>query len=112
MLAFVAHVGAAAFHGFCSDEAQFTDADAGGGEGLQNEGEAVLTLAFSGANEADVFLAGELAARVGKKGALNFEGLDDKIATPAKFEPAVHSGEHGIDGGWGVVLFKVFFPSN
>ena len=110
VLAFVVHMGAAGFDGFGGDEGEFTDADAGGGEGLQDEGEAVVADFFCGADEADVFVAGEFFVFVGEEGALDAERFEEEVGAVVEFEVAVQGGEDGVDGGGSVVLGEVGFP--
>ena len=110
VFAFVVHIGAAGFNGFGGDEGEFTDADAGGGEGLQDEGEAVVAVFFCGADEADVFVAGEFFVFVGEEGALDAKGFEEEIGAVVEFEVAVQGGEDGVDGSGGVVLGEVGFP--
>lgn len=110
VFAFVVHMGAAGFDGFGGDEGEFTDADAGGGEGLQDEGEAVVAVFFCGAHEADVFVAGEFSLFVGEEGALDAERFEEEVGAVVEFEVAVQSSEDGVDGSGGVALGEVGFP--
>ena len=110
VFAFVVHMGAAGFDGFGGDEGKFTDADAGGGEGLQDEGEAVVAVFFCGADEADVFIAGEFFVFIGEEGALDTEGFEEEVGAVVEFEVAVQGSDDGVDGGGGVVLGEVGFP--
>ena len=112
MFAFVVDVGAAAAHGVGGDEAEFADADAGGGDGLQDQGKAVLAGVFCGLDEALVFCAGEFFVFVAEVGALDFQGLDEEVAALVVFEVAVDGGEEGVDGGGGVVLHELVFPGD
>lgn len=112
VLAFVVNVGAAAAHGVGGDEAEFADADACGGDGLQDQGKAMLSRVFCCLHEALIFCMTEFFVFVAEKGALNFQGLDEKVAALMVFEVAINGGQECVDGGGGVVLHELVFPGD
>lgn len=112
MFAFVVNVGVAAAHGVGGDEAEFADADACGGDGLQDQGKAVLAGVFCGLDEALVFCAGEFFVFVAEVGALDFQGLDEKVAALVVFEVAINSRQECINGGGRIVLHELVFPGD
>ena len=112
VLAFVANVGAAAAHGVGGDEAEFADADDCGGDGLQDQGKAVLTCVFCCLHEALVFCVTEFFVFVAEKEALNFQGLDEKVAALVVFEVAINSRQECINGGGRIALHELLFPGD
>lgn len=112
MFAFVVDICASAAHGVGGDEAEFTDADAGGGYGLQDQGKAVLSGAFCGLDETLVLCVGEFFVFVAEVGTLDFQGLNEKVTALMVFEVAVDSGEQGVDGGGRIPLDELLFPSD
>lgn len=112
VLAFVANMSTTAAHSIGGDKAEFADADACGGDGLQDQGKAVLACVFCCLHEALVFCAGEFFVFVAEVGALDFQGLDEEVSALVVFEVAVDGGEEGVDGGGGVVLHELVFPGD
>lgn len=112
VLSFVANMSTTAAHGVSGDEAEFADADACGGDGLQDQGKAVLTCVFCCLHEALIFCVTEFFVFVTEKGTLDFQGLDEKVAALVVFEVAINGGQECVDGGGGVVLHELVFPGD
>lgn len=104
-LSFEGDVGAAVGEGFCGDVAELADADAGGADGFDNEGELVLAGAMGSADESVVVVEAEGAVAVAKEGALDAQIFDAAICDLCETKIAVEGGEHGVDGTWGVAFF-------
>lgn len=102
--AFEVDLGAAVLHGLGGDVAEFADAEAAGGDGLEDEGEALLALAASGAHEGEVVALGEFAAGRAEELALHAQVADAAVAAPEEAAVAVDGGEHGVDADGGVAL--------
>ena len=102
---FEGDVGAAIGEGFCGDMAELADADAGGADGFDDEGELVLAGAVSGADESVVVVEAEGAVAVAKEGALDAQIFDAAVCNICETKIAVESGEHGVNGTWGVAFF-------
>lgn len=112
MLAFVANMSTTSAHSIGGDKAKFADADACGSNGLQDQGKAVLAGVFCCLHEALVFCAGEFFVFVAEKGALNFQGLDEKVAALVVFEVAINSRQECINGGGRIALDELLFPGD
>lgn len=112
MLAFVANMSTTAAHSIGGDKAEFADADAGGGDGLQDQGKAVLAGVFCGLDEALVFCAGEFFVFVAEVGALDFQGLDEEVSALVVFEVAINSRQECINGGGRIALDELLFPGD
>lgn len=112
VLTFVVDICTTAAHGVGGDEAEFTDADAGGGDGLQDQGKAMLSRVFCCLHEALVFCVTEFFVFVAEKGALNFQGLDEKVAALVVFEVAINGSQECVDGGGRIALDELLFPGD
>lgn len=102
---FEGDVGAAVGEGFCGDVAELADADAGGADGFDDEGELVLTGAVGSADESVIVVKAEGAVAVAKEGALDAQIFDAAVCDLCETKIAVEGGEHGVDGTWGVAFF-------
>lgn len=102
---FEGDVGAAIGEGFYGDMAELADADAGGADGFDDEGELVLAGAVGGADESVVVVEAKGAVAVAEEGALDAQIFDAAVCDICETKIAVEGGEHGIDGAWGVAFF-------
>ena len=102
---FEGDVGAAVGESFCGDVAELADADAGGADGFDDEGELVLTGAVGSADESVIVVKAEGAVAVAKEGALDAQIFDAAVCDLCETKIAVEGGEHGVDGTWGVAFF-------
>lgn len=96
--AFEVDLGAAVLHGLGGDVAEFADAEAAGGDGLEDEGEALLALAAGSAHEDEVVALGELAGRVAEEAALHAQVADAQILPALEGEETVQGGKLAVDG--------------
>lgn len=112
VLTFVANMSTTAAHGVSGDEAEFADADACGGDGLQDQGKAMLSRVFCCLHEALIFCVTEFFMFVTEKGTLDFQGLDEKIAALVVFEVAINSRQECVDGGGRIALDELLFPGD
>ena len=112
VLTFVANMSTTAAHGVSGDETEFADADACGGDGLQDQGKAMLSRVFCYLHETPVFCVTEFFVFVAEKGTLDFQGLDEKIAALVVFEVAINGSQECVDGGGRIALDELLFPGD
>lgn len=111
-LSFVDDFRPASGHGPNRDEPQLGHPDAGGADGLDDEGEALVFLSLCGANQSGIFGAGQLPALVAKQGLLDLQQPDRALPPAHPAEKAVDGGQHGIDGSRGVGGGQRLLPGN
>ena len=83
-LALVADFGAATLHCLGSDEAQFTDPDAGGADGLDDQGQPLVFLPLGGPDKAHILGAGQFPVLGEKEGLLDFQLPQPQLALAAE----------------------------
>ena len=98
-LAFQADLGAAAAHRLAGDVPQLRHTDAGGADGLQQQGKALAAGPAGGVQQTVVVGAGQLAAGVAEGAALHPQKPRPKLRPAGKAEKAVKGDQHAVDGG-------------
>ena len=88
--------------GLHSDIAHLADPDAGGADGLHDQGQAVPAQGAGGVQQALVLLAAQLPLLALKESALHPQGADTTVLQADETEKGVEGGQHGVDGGGAV----------
>ena len=84
--------------------------DAGGADGLQQQGQPLPPQPVGGVQKPLVLLPGELPPVVPEQPALNFQGLDFTVLPAQKGEKLIYRRHHGIDGDGGVSPLQQTVP--
>ena len=99
------------FGGFHRDIPHLGYADAGGTDGLHQQGQTLLALRFCCGGEGVVVASGQVPAVIPEHSPLDLEKLHPAVRKSQKVQQTVQGGEHGVDAGGGVALLhQIGFP--
>ena len=101
-LALQADHGPACQGGFHREIADLADPDAGGADGLQQQGQPLPAQGAGGAQQAVVLLPGQVPAVIPEQPPLDAQRADPQLRPAQKGEEAVQCRQLGVDGGRGL----------
>ena len=97
--------------GFHRDIPDLGNPDAGGTDGLHQQGQPFLALGVGSFQQADILISGKFPVPVPEYPALDTHGLDPQSIPVLKTKKLIHRDQHGVDGGRCIALCKqILFP--